>query len=301
MQVDAHFHVWDLEANSYPWLQQGKPIVRVYGDSAPLRTSYRIADYRADAEPCGIKGGIYVQCGMEDPVEEARYVQRLADEAGDDFPIYTVAYADMTRADAGETLARLADVPNVRGVRFSVAWDSDPAATFAPTPVPLDGENLARNFRALGELGLVFDCMLYPAQMHELAELCERHPSTAVVVNHTGLPLELHDPGLERWRAGMRRLAEVPQVAVKISGLGMVRRDWTSEGAAWAAAVIRETVETFGTDRCMFASNYPVERLASSYEATYGVYRRAVAHLPDGDRARLFGDNARRIYRMQRG
>lgn len=301
MQVDAHFHVWDLEANSYPWLQQGKPIVRTYGDSAPLRVSYRIADYRADAEPAGVAAGIYVQCGMEDPVEEARYVQSLSDSYEERFPIFIVAYADMTRADAADTLTRLVEVPNVRGVRFSVAWDRDPAVTYVAAPIPLDEKNIVRNFSLLGELGLVFDCMLYPAQMHDLADLCERHPSTPVVINHTGLPLELHDRGLTRWREGMRCLSELPQVSVKISGLGMVRQDWTSEGATWAKAVIRETIETFGTDRCMFASNYPVERLSSSFAAMYAVYQNAVADRTDADREKLFGDNACRLYRMEQG
>ncbi len=293
MRVDAHFHVWDLEAHRYPWLQDGAPVVRVYGSSAPLRQSYRIDDYLADARASGVEAGVYVQCGMQDPLEEARYVQSLSDGG---FPIMIVGYADMSADGACTMLQRFAEVPNVRGIRFSIAWDADPAVTFAHAPVALGDGNFGRAFAKLGELGLRLDCMLYPAQMPEFATLCAQHPSTAVVINHTGMPLEAIDPGLQRWRDGMRMLAEQPQVCVKISGLGMLVHDWTTTGADWAAEIINETIEIFGVERCMFASNYPVERLSSSFSAMVRIYENAVAHRSEADRRKLFGDNALHLY-----
>lgn len=297
MRIDAHFHVWDLETHHYPWLQQGEPIVRIYGSSAPLRHSYRIEDYVADASACGIGAGVFVQCGMHDPLEEVRYIQQLADERrGGDFPIMIVGYADLASPGALITLERLAEVPNVRGVRYSIAWDPDPLATFALAPVELSGDAFMRAFAALGDLGLRLDCMLYPAQMQVLSALCERYPSTPVIINHTGLPLELHDAGLERWREGMHVLAGHSQVSVKISGLGMIRHDWVAQGESWARDIIAETIDTFGVDRCMFASNYPVERLASAFSEVYRTYEAAVVHRPEEERSKLFGDNAFRLY-----
>ena len=297
MRVDAHFHIWDLEAHRFPWLQQGKPIVRIYGDSAPLRHSYRIKDYIADARSSGVGAGIYVQCGMEDPFEEVQHVQQLIDtNRCEGFPVMIVGHADMSSDGCPAALERFAQVPNVRGIRYSVAWSPDPMATFAPHPVSLSSDAFVRSFIALGELGLRFDCMLYPAQMHALAMLCEQHPSTAVIVNHTGLPFEADDPGLTRWRAGMRDLAQHPQVSIKISGLGMVRQDWTDQGASWAQDVIEETIGMFGGERCMFASNYPVERLASSFAEVYLAYEKAVAHRSEQERRNLFSENALRLY-----
>lgn len=296
MRVDAHFHVWDLEAHRYPWLQDGEPAIRAYGDSAPLRRSYRIDDYLADARACGVEAGVYVQCGMQDPLEEVRYVQSLADETGDDFPIMIVGYADLNAEGAEAALDAFAAVPNVRGLRYSIAWDADPAVTFTAAPVALDGDNFQRAFARLGELGLRLDCMLYPAQMAEMAALCARQPATPVIINHAGLPLEAADPGLERWRDGMRLLADNPQVSVKISGLGMLMRDWTTTDADRAAAIIDETIAIFGVERCMIGSNQPVESLSSSFAATWRAFETALAHRSEADRRKLSGENALHLY-----
>lgn len=296
MRVDAHFHVWDLEANRYPWLQDGEPAIRAYGNSAPLRRSYRIGHYLTEARASGVGAGVYVQCGMQDPLDEARYVQSLADETGDDFPIMIVGHADLSAEGAGATLEKFAAISNVRGVRTSIAWDPDPAVTFAPVPVALDRGIFQRAFARLGELGLRLDCMLYPAQMAELAALCAQHPATPVVINHAGLPLEAADPGLQRWREGMRRLADNPLISVKISGLGMLVRDWTTGSADWTASIIDETIAMFGVERCMIASNHPVESLSSSFTATYRAFETALAHRSEADRRKLFGENALHLY-----
>lgn len=296
MRVDAHFHVWDLEAYRYPWLQDGEPAIRAYGSSAPLRRSYRIGDYITEARASGIRAGVHVQCGMQDPLEEARYIQSLADATGADFPIMIVGHAELSAEGVGGALAEFAAIPNVRGVRTSIAWDPDPAVSFVAAPVALEGDNFRRAFARLGELGLRLDCMLYPAQMAELAALCARHPSTPVVINHAGLPLEAADPGLERWRDGMRLLADNPQVCVKISGFGMLMRDWTTAGADWTASIIDETIAIFGVERCMVASNHPVESLSSSFSATYRAYETALARRSEADRSKLFGENALHLY-----
>lgn len=297
MRIDAHFHIWNLETHSYPWLQQGEPFVRIYGSSAPLRQSYTIEDYVADARASGNEGGVFVQCGMEDPLEEARYIQQLSDDGrAGDFPIMIVGHADLVSPDAPALLERYADIPNFRGVRYSIAWDADSFVTFAPAPVDLSGDNFTRAFVALGDLGMRLDCMLYPAQMQALSDLCARHPSTPVIINHTGLPLEISDAGLERWREGMKALADHSQVSVKLSGLGMLRHDWVGQGEAWARDVISETIEIFGVDRCMFASNYPVERLASPFRDMYRTYEAAVADRDEAERSKLFGDNAVLLY-----
>lgn len=296
MRVDAHFHIWDLESYRFPWLQDGEPAVRVYGNSAPLRQSYHLSDYLADARPSGIEAGVYVQCGMQDPLEEARVIQAVSDDRRDFGPIMIVGLADMTADSAETVIEQFAEVPNVRGIRASLAFDPDPARTFAAHPTDVSAHNFVKTFAKLGELGLRLDCMLYPTQMQQLSDLCGKHTKTPVVINHTGLPFEAIDPGLERWRDGMRLLATHPQVCVKISGLGMLVRDWTASAAAWSERVIDETIEIFGEDRCMFASNYPVERLASSYAAAYQTYEAAVRRRSETAKRKLFGENALRLY-----
>lgn len=122
------------KTHRYLWLQQGELIVRIDRSSASLRRSYRIENNVADARASGIGGGVFIQCGMQDPLGEVRYVQR-----GGDFPIMIVGHADLASPGAPVMLERFAEVPNVRGDRYSIAWDPDPIATFAPAPVELSG------------------------------------------------------------------------------------------------------------------------------------------------------------------
>jgi predicted TIM-barrel fold metal-dependent hydrolase len=294
-RIDTHFHIWDLETYRYPWLQEGPPPVRAYGSSASMRHSYRLENYLDDARGSGICGAVYVQCYMDDPLLEARYIQGLADTHAAHFDLVIVAYADLTQADAHALLPRLAALPSVRGIRNTAAWHPDPILSFAPRPGMLSEANTQAGFAALADLGLRFDCMIYPQQMEDLARLAERAPSVPVILNHAGMPLRAGDPDLARWRDGMRLLAALPQVSVKISGLGMVIRDWAGGGAD---DVIDETIEIFGVDRCMFASNYPIERVTSTFGDTYGAFDRATAHRSDEERHKLFSRNAARIYAL---
>ena len=292
-RIDAHFHIWDLEQHRYPWLQDGIAPIRVYGSSASLRHSYLLDDYLDDAQSSGIDGAVYVQCYMDDPLAEARYIQRLTDTHPSGPKLAIVAYADLTRDGSKDLLGPLAAIANVRGIRNTAAWHPDPIASFAPRAGMLSEANTVSGFAALAEHGLRFDCMIYPLQTEELAKLARRAPAVPVIVNHAGMPYAARDPGLVEWRKGMRLLAEQPQISVKISGLGMLMKDWT---AGAAEEVIQETIEIFGVDRCMFASNYPIERVTSTFADTYRAFERAISRRTADEQRKLFSENAARIY-----
>jgi predicted TIM-barrel fold metal-dependent hydrolase len=114
------------------------------------------------------------------------------------------------------------------------------------------------------------------------------------VVEHLGLPDLTRPDGLEVWRQGIRAVAGVPHTVLKISALAQINRAWTT---ALVAPLIREAIEEMGVDRCMFASNYPVEALASSYQQLWTAYHAVVADFSPVDRKALFGGTARRVYR----
>lgn len=292
-RIDAHFHIWDLEQHRYPWLQDGVAPLRVYGSSSSLRNSYLLEDYLDDARSSGIDGAVYVQCYMDDPLAEARYIQHLANTHPFGAKLAIVAYADLTQDGSKDLLGPLAAIPNVRGIRNTAAWHPDPIASFAPRDGMLSEANTISGFAALAERGLRFDCMVYPLQMRELASLSARAPTVPVIVNHAGMPYAARDPGLVEWRNGMRLLAQQPQISVKISGLGMLVKDWT---AGAADDVIQETIEIFGIDRCMFASNYPIERVTSTFSDTYRAFERAISRRTADEQRKLFCENAARIY-----
>src|SRR5262249_27041747 len=142
---------------------------------------------------------------------------------------------------------------------------------------------------------LSFDLQLYPSQMADAARLAARHPDTTIILNHAGMPVDRDQNALSLWREGMRSLASQPNVQVKISGLGMVDWSWTEESIR---PFVLDTIEIFGVDRCMFASNFPVDKLYSSFNTLYRAFRSIVSDFSPGERQKLFSDNALAIYRI---
>ena len=116
-----------------------------------------------------------------------------------------------------------------------------------------------------------------------------------MILNHTGMPVDRDAAGLEAWRAGMQALAQQPNVAVKISGLAMLDWQWTPDSLR---PFVHQTLEIFGPARCMFASNFPVDRLFGGFARQYGAYQSLAASLSATERAQVFATNAERIYRI---
>jgi predicted TIM-barrel fold metal-dependent hydrolase len=129
----------------------------------------------------------------------------------------------------------------------------------------------------------------------EAADLARDFPRTQIIVNHTGLPADRSREGLAGWRRALETVAAQPNVAVKISGLGHRDHSWPWDGNR---QIVQDTIAIFGVDRCMFASNYPVDRLCASYDTIFGAFRRFVADRSRADQTALFHDTAVRVYRM---
>ncbi|ULB09746.1 amidohydrolase family protein [Cereibacter azotoformans] len=296
-KVDAHHHIWDLDAHSYPWLQEGPPRQRVYGNSAPLRRNYRIEDYLADVAPFRVEKSVYLQCGWNpaDPVGETRYAQAVADAQPEGFPHGIVAHSDLDAPGVEDELKRHCESPNMRGIRMLLSHHDTPAYQWAPRGDYLTDPAWRRGYEALARQGLSFDAQLYPHQMPELARIAAEVPEVPLVIDHCGMPIERESGGLARWRDGMAALAALPHVHLKISGLGMVDHHWTVESLR---PIVNEAIGIFGPDRCMFASNFPVDGLKSSLATLFDAFLEILAPRPLPEQQALFHDNAVRFYRL---
>jgi predicted TIM-barrel fold metal-dependent hydrolase len=152
------------------------------------------------------------------------------------------------------------------------------------------------HFALLRRYGLSFDLQLYPSQMEEAAALARAHADTLLVVNHAGMFVDRDSvAGYRAWREGMRLLAACPNIAVKISGLAMFDHHWTVESLR---PYVLETIDTFGVERAMFASNFPVDRLFGSYTDWWRAYASIVDDASEAEKDALFRRNAERYYRI---
>lgn len=291
--IDPHHHLWDLEENYYPWLSDGvKP--SAFGDYSAILKSYRIDDYLEDAKSQNLVKSVHLDVGFDpkDPVGETRWLQGIADKRG--FPHGIVGYADLSKPDVGDLLDRHMEYPNFRGIRQSMNYHADTAKTYQSRPEVSRTPDWRRGFEELARRRLSFDLQLYYPQMAEFFELASDFPDVQIILNHTGMQVD----GPEHfgaWREGMRALAQAPNVACKISGLGMGDWSWTTQSIR---PYVEEAIAIFGVERCMFATNFPVDKIFSSYGAILDAFKEITKDYSHADRMALFHDNAEKYYRI---
>lgn len=284
--VDTHVHFWDLAHPelTYDWLRPGvrHPIL---GDIEGIKHQrFDAAHLLAESRFAGAEAFVHVQAavGTADPVAETRWITEMAAECGQ--PSALVAHADLADDGVGRILDEHRVSPLMRGVRdFAV----EPALAAG------EGERLDAGLRALSERGLLLDLDCEWPQMAAAAEMAKRHPDLTIVLEHLGYPRSREDDYFQGWRRGMRALAAAPNVHCKISGIGMGDPTWSPRSIApWVASCI----ETFSPSRCMFGTNWPVDRLFSSYDSIVAAYRGCVAELSAVEQNQVLSLTARSVY-----
>jgi predicted TIM-barrel fold metal-dependent hydrolase len=294
--VDPHIHLWDLKTHHYPWL--ANPGVSFVGDARDLKHDYLLADLLADAQPIEVLKVVHVEANHDpaDPVEETRWLQQIADDpASRRMPNGIVAGVDLSSPDAAEILEGHAASANTRGVRQILNVHDNKLYDYIGRHLLRDATWRA-HFALLRRHRMSFDMQLYPSQMDEAAALAREHADTQIIVNHTGMFVDRDSvAGYRAWREGMRKLAACANVAVKISGLAMFDHRWTLESLR---PYVLETIDTFGVERAMFASNFPVDRQFGSYADLWNAYASIVGGASDAEKSALFVRNAERLYRI---
>jgi predicted TIM-barrel fold metal-dependent hydrolase len=291
--VDAHHHFWDPQANYHPWLAEGASIPFRYGDYSAIKRRYLPPEYFADAGRHNVVQTVYVETEWDprDPIGETRFIEQIAARYG--VPNAVVAQAWLDHPDAVAVLAEQAMFPSVRSVRHKPGGPESPAQVGEQRTLMSD-EHWRRSYAALHDLGLRFDLQTPWWNLPEAELLARDFPQTTLILNHAGLPSDRSVDGLSAWHRAMARLAEQPNVMVKISGLGLRGKRWNAEDNAW---IVREIIAMFGSERAMFASNFPVDSLCGSFDDIYSGFKHIVRDLPPAEQERLFHSNAQRIYR----
>lgn len=292
--VDAHVHLWDLDRISYSWLKPpfgGGP----NGDVSPIAKTYLLDDYLADAADWDVRGIVHVDAGADAPEarRETEWLQAMADKRG--MPNAIVAFAALNNPDVEPLLAFHAGHKNVRGIRHIVNWHTNPAKTYGPADMTLDPQ-WAKGYALLGKYNLSFDMQAYPGQFAHLASIAARHPEIPVVINHAGMPVDTDDAGKALWVDGMTKLAALPHVSVKLSGFGFIHRNWTVEQIR---PYLLKVIDIFGAQRCLFASDFPTDKLFGSFNKHLDAYAAITSNFSEDERRDLFARNAIRTYRMQ--
>ena len=304
--IDAHHHLWERPSGVY-LLPQLK---------SDLGAGHNV------------RGTVFVQCGYgfrtdgpDDmkPVGETETVARIAGGAGPDVCAGIVGYTDFRMGERVEAVLAAhveAGKGRFRGIRQSAGWDP---AILTQTSAPAQPGLLADPaFRAglarLGRFGLSYESSLYHPQLPELADLARAMPGLPILANHCGGYIAIgphaEDPAetFRAWREGLRELAACPNVYLKLGGQAMSIRGVAfheqplppSSGEmanAWRP-VMETCIETFGARRCLFESNFPVDKGMCSYVSVWNAFKRIAAGCSDAEKADLFHGAAARFYRL---
>ncbi|MGE3876482.1 MAG: amidohydrolase, partial [Parvibaculaceae bacterium] len=288
--VDAHHHIWRQE--DLPWLS-GPMLPRIFGPYEPIRRDYPISEYLADIAGSGVSRSVYVQANWaKDRFEdEIAYVQGAADETG--WPHAIVGYADMLVEDVRPQLDRLMGYKLIRGIRMQLHWHENPQYRFAAKADLMRDPVFRRNMARLAGYGLSFDLQVFASQMADAAALAAEFPKTTFILQHAGMLEDLSEDGRKAWREGMAKLAGEPNVVSKLSGLGTFIHAVEEE---YIAGIVRETVALFTPERCLFGSNFPIEKLWSRYDQLVGAYRNVLAAYPQPAQEMMLAGTAKRVY-----
>lgn len=290
--VDAHHHIW--RQSDLPWLM-GPMQPRIFGPYEAIRRDYLIDEYLEDLAGCGIDKSVYVQANWaEDRFEdEVAWVQSVADETG--WPHGIVGYCDMLQDDARPALDRLTQYPLMRGIRQQLHWHDNPLYRFAAEPDLARNDTLQTNVARLADYNWAFDLQVFAGQMDGACALADACPDVTFILQHAGMLEEDSEYGRSTWRSAMTDLAGRSNVVSKLSGFGTFIHRNDAEHVLW---MVRETLALFGPGRCLFGSNFPIEKLWTSLKSLVGAFLAATQGLAADDRNSIFHRTAERVYRI---
>lgn len=280
--VDAHVHLWDpARTDWYPYLS--RPQGHGAADPSRMARRFDVATYRAESARWPVEKIVNVAAATgRHSVDETLELDRRADTDGHPDAIVGGLPPTDTVAEAVALLDRQMEASRFRGVRPMGPLDRP-----VPDPAVL---------RALAERGLVFELMAHPDQLAAAAVALAGVDDLTVVVEHTGWPRSAEEDERRLWRSGIAALAELgPRVHCKLSGLAM---PFGSMRADALAPWVEPAIEAFGAERCLFASNFPVDSMYGTFDDLYRTFTELTAALDADARHALFAGTAERVYRL---
>ena len=286
--IDPHQHLWQLDRFRYPWLTE-PPLIDLVTTHPELASDYLLEDYLADTKGLQVVKTVHVEANpaVEHRIAETAWLQVLADQPENrGLPTGIVASSDLFADDFTAKLEEQLRFSRLRGLRQNLNGYA---------AAPFEDNSWRRNFASIAAHGLSFDLHILPSQMADAARLAGDIPDVAIALNHSGLPDMATPEGFTAWRTGMAALAPFPQISVKLSGFGMLAPQVTAEAIR---PYLLEAISLFGPERCMFASNFPVDRPFIKFSELWGLYEQVVSDFTEPEQKQLFHDSAEAFYRL---
>ena len=290
--IDSHVHL--IDHTHYSWFTPENKSLTFEGDWKPIMHDYLPHNLIEETQGSRIRviGAVHVQMNADDPLIETRTIQQMSDESG--LPISIVVGGDLSDAEFESLLNQQLEYKGFHGVRQILNIHPHPLYAYVEEDYMEQAQWLA-GLRLLAKYELTFDMQLYPSQFDRALQVIDSNPDVVFVINHNGMWADRNLAGWQQWTRGLRELGRRDNVAMKISGLASTDHYWTIESFKPA---IYTSLDAFGIDKCMFASNFPVDKLHGSYIDIVNAFARATEDLTQEEQDKLFVLNAKRYYKL---
>ncbi len=277
MRIDAHQHFWRYNPDEYDWIDDSM---------ACLRRDFLPEDLKTELQGAGFDGAVAVQ--TRQTLEETRWLLELAGSCP--HVLGVVGWVDLRSPDVRSQLAQFAGNPKFLGVRHIVQSESNDRFLLEP--------EFLRGIAAIEGFDLTYDILIYPRHLPVAAEFVKRSPRQRFVLDHLAKPL-IKSGSLQPWQSGIRELAQSTNVFCKLSGL-VTEADWKNWKPSDFEPYLDVALESFGSDRLMIGSDWPVCKVAGSYSQVMNLVMDYLSRYPDDVREAILGGNAASFWKLDR-
>ena len=292
--TDPHQHLWSYDNKySHVWLQmKSHPWT---GDWSMLANNYLIEDYFADIKNQNVTKSVHVEAEWADepgPWGETLWLQEISNTYG--FPNSIVGHVNLFNDDSENAINKhLESSKRFVGIRHN-QFNHDQDKDFIFSDVNLmQSDRWLNNFKLLKKYNLSFDLGCFYNQLIDGSNVAKENPDTTIILNHVGQPIKRDNEEFKRWKIGIKEISQNQNVNCKLSGVTMTDHDWTVESIK---EVFDYVIDSFGVERCIVASNFPVDKLYGSYDEIYNAYKKVLEQYSDDENKKMFSTNANRIY-----
>ena len=293
--IDAHHHLWDLDQNYYPFLDDKIDKDFFLGDYSKIRSNYLPVNYTKDAQNHNVIGTIHCEAewNREDQIGETKWLNNLSKI--NKFPTAIVGHAWFDRDNSEAIIAEQASFDIVKGIR------SKPKVRFSSSSKEIlqDGSmqdlKWRKGLKLLEKYNLNYDLRIPCWHLNEAVEIVRLIPNTKVIINHAGFPWDRSKEGMDFWRSGVKVMSNEPNTYIKLSEFGVKGQDWNF---SQNTAIILELIDLFGPKRCMFASNFPVSSLNISFDNLFSNFKKIVQKFSLDEKNFLFSKTAMQTYNI---
>ena len=288
--IDTHHHLWDPTSQKYDWL--------IKTNHSQLNKKYLIEDLVKDFNSLKIDKSVHVQAEIntDEMIYETKWLQEISDN-NQGFPNAIIGFVDFMDSEVEKKLQQHLNFSNLRGIRQILKFDKDNSKISHAKIDYLNLDVWLKNFSLLQKYNLSFDLLILVSQTENALKLIKRYPNVLFIINHALSPLNFDDESLKDWRKKIKSLSYNENTIIKLSGFGEFNPSWTEETIK---PLILHSIDEFGIDRCMFGTNFPVDKFLSSsmYSDYWNSYYNIVSDFSSNEKNKLFYINAEKYYKI---